>query len=313
LKFKLSIEQRIVLIAISITGFLILLGILSPDEKTRIGVISNAFILLAFMLILPFVFIRYQREKAIREMEEKMPLFLRDLVESISSGVPFHQAIVMSSKLDYGELSREIKKMANQISWGMPVNKVLDQFIERVKSSKKLFMALKILRESYLTGGEIISTLNSVADNLTQLNEIEKERKSILNQYVVLIYAIVFVFVAILVAINKLMLPIFQATQAPGGEILGFKSPCEDNPTFVCVVFSLPAQYIFGVANPTSIGGYYISIFFYMSTIIAIACGMVIGEITERSIFSGLKHSLILTIAVWGVLLLLKVLNFIGV
>lgn len=246
-------------------------------------------------------------------MEEKMPLFLRDLVESISSGVPFHQAIVMSSKLDYGELSREIKKMANQISWGMPVNKVLDQFIERVKSSKKLFMALKILRESYLTGGEIISTLNSVADNLTQLNEIEKERKSILNQYVVLIYAIVFVFVAILVAINKLMLPIFQATQAPGGEILGFKSPCEDNPTFVCVVFSLPAQYIFGVANPTSIGGYYISIFFYMSTIIAIACGMVIGEITERSIFSGLKHSLILTIAVWGVLLLLKVLNFIGV
>jgi flagellar protein FlaJ len=313
LKIKLSVEQKIVLIAISITGFLILLGILSPDEKTRIGVISNAFILLAFMLILPIVFIRYQRERALREMEEKMPIFLRDLVESISSGVPFHQAIILSSKLDYGELSKEIKKMANQISWGMPVNKVLDQFIERVKSSRKLFVSLKILRESYLTGGEIVSTLNSVADNLTQLNEIEKERKSILNQYVVLIYALVFVFVAILVAINKLMVPIFRASEIPGGESLGFKSPCEGNPSFICAIFSIPAQYIFSLSDPTSIGGYYISVFFYMSTIIAIACGIVIGEITEKSIFSGLKHSLILTIAVWGILLLLKVLNFIGV
>jgi Flp pilus assembly protein TadB len=93
-------EQRIVLIAMGITGFLILLGMLSPDEKTRVGVISNAFILFAFMLVLPLIFIKYQREKAIREMEEKMPLFLRDLVESINSGVPFHQAIVLSSKLD---------------------------------------------------------------------------------------------------------------------------------------------------------------------------------------------------------------------
>jgi len=306
-------EQRIVLIAMGITGFLILLGMLSPDEKTRVGVISNAFILFAFMLVLPLIFIKYQREKAIREMEEKMPLFLRDLVESINSGVPFHQAIVLSSKLDYGELSKEVKKMANQISWGMPVNKVLDQFIDRVKSSKKLFMSLKILRESYLTGGEIISTLNSVADNLTQLNEIEKERRSILNQYVVLVYAIVFVFVAILVAINKLMIPIFRAAQIPGGEVLGFQSPCKDNPTFICELFSIPARYIFILPDPTGIGGYYVSIFFYMSTIIAIACGIVIGEITERSSIAGLKHSFILTIAVWGLLLLLKVLNFIGV
>jgi flagellar protein FlaJ len=309
----MSIEQKIVLIAIAITVFLILLGILSPDEKTRFGVISNAFILFAFMLILPLIFVKYQREKAIREMEEKMPLFLRDLVESINSGVPFHQAIVLNSKLDYGELSKEIKKMANQISWGIPVNKVLDQFIERVKSSKKLFMSLKILKESYLTGGEIISTLNSLADNLTQLNEIEKERKSILNQYVVLVYAIVFVFVAILVAINKLMIPIFRAAEIPGGESLGFQSPCKDNPIFICELFSIPAKYIFAIPDPTAIGAYYISIFFYMSTIIAIACGIVVGEITERSILSGLKHSLVLIIAVWGILLLLKVLNFLGV
>lgn len=313
MKIKLTFEQRVILIAISITAFLIILGMLSPDNKTRTGVISNALILFAFMLVLPLIFLRYQREKAVREMEEKMPVFLRDLIESLSSGVPFHQAIISSSKVDYGELSREIKKMASQISWGMPVNKVLDQFIDRVKSSKKLYMSLKILRESYFTGGDVISTLNSVAGNLTQLNEIEKEKRGILDQYVVLIYVIVFIFVAILVTINKLMIPIFKVSEIPGGEVTGFKSPCSDNPNPICGVFVLPAKYVFGLQDPAGIAGYYISIFFYMSTVIAIACGIVVGEVREKSIISGLKHSAILTMAVWGMLLLLKVLNFLGV
>lgn len=313
MKIKLTFEQRVILIAISITAFLIILGMLSPDDKTRTGVISNALILFAFMLVLPLIFLRYQREKAVREMEEKMPVFLRDLIESLSSGVPFHQAIISSSKVDYGELSREIKKMASQISWGMPVNKVLDQFIDRVKSSKKLYMSLKILRESYFTGGDVISTLNSVAGNLTQLNEIEKEKRGILDQYVVLIYVIVFIFVAILVTINKLMIPIFKVSEIPGGEVTGFKSPCSDNPNPICGVFVLPAKYVFGLQDPAGIAGYYISIFFYMSTVIAIACGIVVGEVREKSIISGLKHSAILTMAVWGMLLLLKVLNFLGV
>jgi flagellar protein FlaJ len=304
----------VVLIAISITAFLIILGLLSPDEKTRIGVISNAFILFAFMLILPLIFLRYQREKAIREMEEKMPAFLRDLVEALNSGLPFHQAIIASSKLDYGELSKEIKKMANQISWGMPVNKALDQFIDRVKSSKKLYMSLKILRESYFTGGDVVSTLNSLADNLTQLNEVEREKGGILNQYVILIYAIVFIFVAILVAVNRLMIPIFKVSEMPGGgEIAVFKSPCSESSNFICEIMAIPAQYLFGIEDPKGIGGYYVSIFFYMSTIIAIACGMVVGEIREGSTIAGLKHSVILTVAVWGILLLLKIFNFLGV
>ncbi|MEM5766274.1 MAG: type II secretion system F family protein [Candidatus Aenigmatarchaeota archaeon] len=312
MKINLTIEQRIILIAISITMFLIILGLSSPDERTKRGVISNALILFAFMLILPFILLRYQKERAIREMEEKMPTFLRDLAEAINSGLPFHKAIISCSEIDYGELSKEVKKMANQLSWNIPVNKVLDQFTERVKSSKKLYMSLKILKESYFTGGDVISTLNSVAENLTQLNEIGKERASILNQYVILIYALVFIFVAIFVAINKLMIPIFHTSEI-SNDMSIFVSPCEDNPNPVCEIFSIPAEYIFGFQNPRSIGGYYISIFFYICTIIAITCGIVIGEITKKSIFSGLRHATILIISVWGVLLLLKVLNFIGV
>lgn len=309
MRIKLSIEQKIILVSISITSFLIALGLITSN----LGVVSNAFILFAFMLILPLILLKYERERSIREMEEKMPLFLRDMVESIRSGIPFHQAIVSSSKLDYGALSKEVNRMANQISWGMPVNKVLDQFVDRVKSSKRLFMALKILRESYFTGGDVISTLESVSSNLNELNDAGKERRSLLNQHMVLMYALVFIFVAILVAMNKLMVPIFQISSTPGAETLGIQSPCADNPSIICSIFSIPARYIFNLPDPTNIGAYYLSLFFYMSTIVAVACGLVVGQIMEGSVIAGLKHSLILTVAVWGILLLLKTINFLGV
>lgn len=305
----MTTEQKIIIIAISITAFLVILGLITSNQ----GVISNAFILLAFMLALPLILLKYGRERAIKEIEQKMPLFLRDMVESIRSGMPFHRAIVSCGNLDYGELSKEVKKMSNQISWNMPVNKALDQFIERIKSSKRLFMALKILRESYFTGGDVISTLDSVAGNLNELNDAEKERKSLLNQYVVLIYAIVFIFVIILVAINRLMIPIFQISSTPGTEIGAFQSPCMGGGDIICAVLMIPAEVIFNLSDVTTIGAYYLSIYFYMSTIIAIVCGLVVGQITENSIVSGLKHSAIMTIAVWGVLLLLKALNILGV
>ncbi|MEM7826520.1 MAG: type II secretion system F family protein [Candidatus Aenigmatarchaeota archaeon] len=310
MKINLTTEQKIVLISSTITIFLISIGIFSADETTRFGVISNAFILFAFMLILPFIFLKYQRERALREMEEKMPLFLRDLVENLRSGIPLHQAILHCSKLDYGELSKQLKKIGNQISWNMPLNKVLDQFEKRVSKSRKLSIALRILKESYFTGGDIISTLSSLVDNLTELNEVEKERMSVTNQYVVLIYAVAFIFVAILVVINRLMLPIFQS---PGIEAMGLVNPCSDSYDLICEIFNLPSKYIFAVKDSRSIGSYYLSIFFYMSTIIAISCGLVVGEIRERSLLAGLKHSLILTMACWGILLLLKVLNLLGV
>lgn len=310
MEINLTTEQKIVLISSTITIFLISIGIFSADETTRFGVISNAFILFAFMLILPFIFLKYQRERALREMEEKMPLFLRDLVENLRSGIPLHQAILHCSKLDYGELSKQLKKIGNQISWNMPLNKVLDQFEKRVSKSRKLSIALRILKESYFTGGDIISTLSSLVDNLTELNEVEKERMSVTNQYVVLIYAVAFIFVAILVVINRLMLPIFQS---PGIEAMGLVNPCSDSYDLICEIFNLPSKYIFAVKDSRSIGSYYLSIFFYMSTIIAISCGLVVGEMRERSLLAGLKHSLILTMACWGILLLLKVLNLLGV
>lgn len=309
---KISPEIKIASISTVITAVIIILGIASANP----GVIGNGIILGIFLIAVPVILIRYERYRTVKEIEEKFPIFLRDVGEILRSGMPLHQAIIMNSRLDYGRLSKEVKKMAHQLSWSMPVNKVLDQFTERVKSSRRMRSSLETIRESYASGGDIVSTLESVADNMNQLEDAEKERKSLLNQYVMLMYGISFTFVAIVASINKLLVPIFQISNSPGGaEAVGLANPCLNPAGFeaaICGLYDIPAKYLFAI-EPGSIGAYYTSLFFFMSVIVAFSSGLVAGQIADNSLSSGLKHSIIMTAGVVGVMLILKYVNLLGV
>lgn len=125
-------------------------------------------------------------------------------------------------------------------------------------------------------------------------------------------YVIAFIFLGILVAINKLMIPVFQITPAVGQQNIGLTNPCLANTNFICSVYSLPS-YAFAFKDPNGIGAYYTSIFFYMSIIVGLACGLVAGQISENSIVAGLKHSAVLSIAIFGALLFLKAAGVLGV
>lgn len=307
---KFSQEIKILLISSLISIVLILIGLLSKQP----GVIGNTIFLSVFIVATPQLLFKYKKFREFKEMEEKFPAFLRDLTESINAGMPLHKAITASSKLSYGVLSKEIKKMANQISWGVPVDKVLDQFAERVKKSKRLYTAIKIVRESYISGGEIVSILESVADNSTMLEESDKEKRSLLSQYSLLMYAISLIFIVIVVAINKLLVPIFQ--QTPTGEgIIGLVNPCAYCSSIscgICSLFETTSKHLFSL-DPLSIGAYYSSLFFFMSLVQSICCGLVAGQISEGSITAGVKHSLILAAITIGSFLLLTTLGMMGV
>lgn len=309
MKIELSNERKILLVTVSISIFLISLGILFSNA----GIFGNALILSIFIVAVPFLMMRYDRYRTLKEYEENFPTFLRDVTDSINSGMPFHQAISSASNNDYGRLSAEIMRMSNQISWGTPLDRVLNHFSDRVRRSKRLLTAMKTIRESYSSGGDILSTLTSVSDNLTLLSDAEKERSSVLNQYVVLMYALSFIFVGILVAINRLMIPIFQASISSGGEILGLSNPCAIGANAVCIIYELPAKYFFFLKDVTSIGAYYSSLFFYMSIIVSLTSGLVAGQISENSVTAGIKHSIIMTAVVIGALQILRQVNLLGV
>lgn len=297
-----------ILVSLSVVVGSIVVGILSGDR----GVLANGLIISTLCVVIVYFFYQYQRYKDIKEMERVFPNFLRDLAEAINSGMPLYKAIQQTSKIGYGRLSLELKKMSNQISWGISVDKVLDQFAERVKDSKRLSMAIKIVKESYISGGDVVSVIDSVSNNLITLQDAEKEKKSILHQHMLIIYAITIIFIVIILFINRLLMPIFSSPAF--GAQAGLTNPCDTciaGACTICDLFDITSTTMFGVER--GIASYYISLFFYMAFIQALFAGLVAGEISENSIIAGLKHSLILSMIVIISFMFLSRLGLLGV
>jgi len=318
---KFEKEIKFLIISLAVSAILILIGVLSRD----LGVIGNSIILSTLVIVGPQIFFRHQKHKYLKEMETRFPTFLRDVVETIRSGMPFHQSVILNSNIDYGKLSIHVKKMAHQLSWAIPFDKAINYFSQRVKESKKLSSGLRTIRESFKSGGDVISTLESVADSMTIVEESEKERKSLLSQYVILMYAISFMFIGIVVAINKLMIPIFQVaaeSQAGafgmGGMGLSLTNPCSQTIGFgymICQGFDVisNALGIGSVFEEKNIGAYYVSLFFLMSVIVSFCSGIVAGQISENSMVAGIKHSIVMVSAVVGSFYILVYLKLLGV
>ena len=304
---KISKNTQIILIAILLAGVMIFFGYLSSD----VGVLGNMILFASVELFIVAVFLKYQAHKEIREMEEKFPVFVRDLQENIRSGMSLSEAIYNLKKIDYGRLSKEVESMANKISWGIPVEKVLTEFAKKVKS-RRIAGSVEIIKEAYLLGGDLVSTLDSVVNNLRMLEEAEKEKRSIINQYVLVIYAITLIFIVIIVSINRLIMPMFLSTLVEVPE-LGIQNPCNtcvDLSCYICSLYESTSSNLFSV-DPTSPSSYYLSLFFYMAVIQAFFAGLVVGQITENSYIAGLKHSTIMlgiTIATFSVMVRLGVL-----
>ncbi len=308
MKRKLSTNQ-VLFLSIGISALLVMIGLLTADA----GILGNSIILSTFIIAAPILFVRYKRYRDLKEMEEKFPAFLRDLIESMKAGLPLHKAIVSASNINYGSLSREITQMTNQISWGVPIEKVLRQFGHRVKSSKRLDAATQIILESYRAGGDVIFTLDNVADSQLKLIDAEKEKATTLNQYVVIMYAVSLIFIIIVVALNRLMVPIFQLS-AQTSEF-GITNPCDTCGGLQCGIctFFIGTSSILFKAVPSSIAAYYIALFFYMSLIQSIFSGLIAGQISEGSLVAGYRHSLILSSITFGTFSILVRLGLLGV
>ncbi|MEM5874989.1 MAG: type II secretion system F family protein [Candidatus Aenigmatarchaeota archaeon] len=303
--FDFNLEKKVKIASIVFAIILITFGKISND----IGVLGNTILISAVLIIGLFSIFEYKKYRELKEMEEKFPTFLRDLTETISSGVSLPKAIVLCSKYDYGSLNKEIKKMVNQISWHIPINKVLERSAKEMRKSRKMSVALRILREAYISGGNIPAVLTSLSESFEKLEEIGKERKSILNQYVVMIYAISFIFLVVIVMIQRILIPILSNPQLG---YMGASNPCLNCYGAACDLCNFYRLTSFSLFNAKEENFYYISLFFYLSVIQAFFAGLVAGQISEGSYKAGLKHSIILITVIIGVFLIIYRIGIFG-
>ncbi|MFH0929581.1 MAG: type II secretion system F family protein [Candidatus Aenigmatarchaeota archaeon] len=298
-----------------VAGFIILLGLAFYQN---VGVMWNLIVLGIIIAVAPYALITYFEYAKIKAIEDQLPIFLLDLAESQKVGLTLHESLKQASKVDYGKLSPEIKKVYHQLSWGIRVQDVFENFSKRMKKSKLISRVVSIINETYISGGDIGRTMESTASDITAINEAEKERRSVTSQHTFIMYAIYFIFIGIVVGLSQTLIPLLSIGaegQAAGGigGIFSFEDPCiqcEGSNDILCIncpIFSVVCQMLDLESGGTC---YYNALFVLMAVVQGIFSGLVAGQIGEGSVSAGLKHSLIMTICGFSALVILLKFGF---
>ena len=118
----------------------------------------NFFGLMFFFFLWPASFYWERVENKKNEIEEKFPDFLRDLAEYWKGGLSMTVAVQTLATSEYGALNDEVKKMSDQLSWGIKFCDVILQFAERV-GTPLVKRAISLISEADRAGGKISDIL----------------------------------------------------------------------------------------------------------------------------------------------------------
>jgi len=248
----------------------------------------------AALAIAPIMFDFFIRLQKTRELENKFPDFVRNLVGAIKSGMPAPKAILHVSGIDYGALSPYVRKLANQIEWAIPVHKALNSFANATKSPI-IKRSVSSVIEAETSGGNIEDVLESITNSVVEIRKIKQTRRAAIHSQIVQSYVIFFVFLAVMIVIQNLLVPYMirmEQTSATDSAALGIVSTGFSALTEkVSVDFSSFSSFM------SSVGSWFVSlqgVFLMLAIIQGFFAGLVMGKLSDGAIIQGLKHSLIL-------------------
>ncbi len=218
-----------------------------------------AFGLVVGMILPAFIMILQEVRK--NEIDKALPRVLEEISEGLMSGMTLIESIEEASKKDYGWISRELKILVSQMSWGVPLEQAFEKFSERVgtdmaqKTTSLLLSAIEL-------GGDLRTTFLSTADFLRQMLESRDDRNEELRPYLTIIYVTLVVFLA-------MMIMLYSSLQ----QLLDIQSP------ILKVAMSKEQLKI---------------LLFDLAIMEAAFGGLIASKLSSGTIWPGLKHSILM-------------------
>jgi flagellar protein FlaJ len=234
-----------------------------------------------FIIAAPFVATVVMQNKKEEEVNGMFLEFTRNLAESVNTGTPISRSIINMRNKNYGSLTPYVQKLANQIDLGVPVHRALQNFAFDV-NNEVISRAVALIEEADRAGGEIDYILASVAQSISEVEKLKKEKRAAISNLVVQGYIIFFIFIIIMLVIQFKILPLTQ-NNLPGGSF-SFNDFDVNSASTVTNSSSL---------SPEALS----SNFLYLLLVQGFFAGLTIGKLSEGTVKAGIKHSFVLTIA----------------
>ncbi len=226
------------------------------------GKTLDELILLAVMVAaFPPSIANYMDYRWKKSIDERLPILFRTIVQAQKTGMTLPQAIEEASKRDYGPLTKELKKINAQMSWGMPLEEALQLFAKRV-NTPLVQRTVPLIIEASRSGGKVEKVFDPLGKFVNSILIMEKERKAQTRPYIAIIYVAFYVFLFTIVLLFKTFFVSIEGSPILGSAIMS--------------------------AEETE------RLFFHMAAFQAFFGGLIAGKMSEGSLNAGLKHSFVM-------------------
>lgn len=228
----------------------------------------------------PYGFILSAKERRRLAIEDRFPDFLRDLAASHRGGLTLPAAIAIAARGDYGPLTKDVRKMADQLSWNVSFQEALLAFQDRT-DTPLVYRAVNLILEADRSGASTVRVLLAASRDVREIKKLDNERRVQMSLYTIVVYVAFFVLLGVVAAMyNKFIPEVLASAEA----IAGTDAPFLQN-TPSLLQFQL---------------------FYFLTAIVqSVGDGLVAGSLGAGKAALGLKHSFIMTAFTWGTFALL--------
>ncbi|WP_299290603.1 type II secretion system F family protein [Nitrosopumilus sp.] len=135
-------------------------------------------------------------------IDRNLPVFLLALLSSVQSGANLIKAIEQAADRNLGALTPELRNLRANLSWGTPPEEAFENFASRTgtRVSRRVTVLLEMAMK---IGGDVTENLEMIQKHVSEMQNLEKSRKSALQPYTYTIYISFGVFLAVSVLLTS--------------------------------------------------------------------------------------------------------------
>ncbi|MCK9579684.1 MAG: type II secretion system F family protein [Methanoregula sp.] len=224
--------------------------------------------------IIPLALLDLKEQFRVTNLENALPNFFRDLAGMNDSGMTLPTAVHLVAAAEYGTLTPHIRKLDNEMSWGVNFVEALYRFGQGL-GTKLADRSVDLIAKASKAGGDVSEVLRAAAKDTFEVVNLQTERANNMLIYVI----IVIVAFAVFLFVIAILVSSFLTTMAEAG----------------ATATATGAKGFGGIIDLFL----YKRLFSHAAMLQALFSGMVAGQMGEGRFVAGLKYSALMLIIAW--------------
>jgi archaeal flagellar protein FlaJ len=217
-------------------GFTVLAGILiGLAGSFLVGIFYQQFpfwitwiLLFTAIEVLIYVPLMLKVDKIAKEVEKILPDALQIMSSNLRSGLTVDQALLSSSRPEFGRFGKELNHIGKEIAIGKPIEDSLLNSTKRIKS-EKYRKTMELIASGLKSGGELARLLDQTSANLKHQEIVDQKIRSNVLMYIIFIFFAICVGAPILYGLSSYLVEvltnIFSQMELPSAATSNFAMP----------------------------------------------------------------------------------------